>query len=99
MLAYLTAAPLFLVIHAIYVPASRMSAGRRCLFYFDYLMFLSQFGYRELTYIVFDHAVPQLAFYIARDEFTSWFSANALRDVSITPRSGNSWRGFGVKAL
>lgn len=96
-LAYAVAAPIHVMIRVVYQPARHIRVLRERLFYFDYFMFVSQFGYRELAYIVFDHAVPQLAFYIARDEFVEWFKANALRDVRITSRSGNSWRGFGVR--
>jgi hypothetical protein len=63
------------------------------------MVFLSQFGYREHVYIVFDHAVPALAEYIPRDEFDEWFRSAGLIDVTITSRANNSWRGFGRRPV
>ena len=96
-LAHLVAIPITLLTHGVYGPVARRPALRplrRGLFYFDYMAFLAQFGYREHAIIVFDHAVPAIAEYIPRDEFAEWFRAAALEDVVITMRGGNSWRGF-----
>ena len=67
------------------------------LFYFDYLNFLSNFGFREQALVVFDHLSPTIAEYISRSEFEQWFEDNNLSDVIITSRTGNSWRGFGIR--
>jgi hypothetical protein len=99
--AHLAAVPLTLAIRLIYAPVARtpsLTWLRRRLFYFDYFVFLSQFGYREHAYIVFDHAVPQLAAYIPRQDFAEWFAAAGLQQVTITSRASNSWRGFGHQA-
>jgi len=101
MLAYLITVPLFLVLKAIYRPVGsrpRLAQLRKYLFYFDYLYFLSAFGFREQVLIVLDHLIPTIAEYIPRVEFEQWFTENALREVVITSRTGNSWRGFGVRA-
>lgn len=98
-LAHAAAVPLTLAIRGLYGPVSRrprLAWLRARLFYFDYMVFLSQFGYREHAYIVFDHAVPEIAEYIPRGAFAEWFEAAGLQDVTITSRAGNSWRGFGV---
>jgi SAM-dependent methyltransferase len=98
-LAHLAAVPLTLVIKTVYGPISRrpsLNWLRRRLFYFDYFAFLSQFGYREHAFIIFDHAVPAIAEYIPRDVFGEWFRAAGLERTVITDRAGNSWRGFGL---
>lgn len=97
--AHAAAVPLTLAIRLVYGPVSRrvgLTWLRRRLFYFDYMVFLSQFGYREHAYIVFDHAVPEIAEYIPRADFAAWFEAAGLEDVTISARANNSWRGFGL---
>lgn len=64
--------------------------------YGEYMQFLQQFSYRDLTLIAHDHLVPELAEYLSRHEFEAWFTENRLQDVVISSRTGNSWRGFGV---
>jgi SAM-dependent methyltransferase len=99
-LAHLVAIPLYVAVKLIYRPVAHvrwLGPLRRVLFYYDYLVFLGAFGYAEQAYIVFDHMVPELTEYIERDAFVDWFASGGLTDVVITSRSGNSWRGFGVK--
>lgn len=98
-LSHLAALPLTVIVKTVYGPVARhrrVSGLGRYLFYFDYLAFLAQFGYREHAFIIFDHAVPSIARYIRRDEFVEWFSAAGLERVVVTMRGGNSWRGFGM---
>ena len=98
--AHVVAIPLWMVVKTIYraiASIDALRALRKWVFYYDYMVFLSQFGYREQAYIVFDHMVPELADYIEHDAFAEWFLAGGLSDVTISLRSGNSWRGFGVK--
>ena len=61
----------------------------------DYLYSLSSFSFRRTYNIVFDHLVAPVAFYLRREEFESWFRHSDLRDVGISWRNRNSWRGFG----
>ena len=61
----------------------------------DYLHSLSGFSFRRNYNIVFDHLVAPVAFYLRREEFEGWFQHNDLRDVRISWRNQNSWRGFG----
>lgn len=98
-LAHLLAIPLTVITRGVYGPVARRPALRPLragLFYFDYMAFLAQFGYREHAFIVFDHAVPAIAEYIRREEFAAWFRDAGLKQVLITMRGGNSWRGFGL---
>ncbi len=61
----------------------------------EYLYSLSSFSFRRNYNIVFDHLVAPVAFYLRRDEFDGWFRRSNLRDVRISWRNENSWRGFG----
>jgi SAM-dependent methyltransferase len=100
-LAYLIALPMFLALKGIYKPVGKfqqLAPLRKYLFYFDYLYFLSNFGFHEQAYIVFDHLVPAIAEYIPREEFAQWFEGNHLQNVVITSRAENSWRGFGIRS-
>jgi hypothetical protein len=49
--------------------------------------------------MIFDHLVPQLTAYIRREEFADWFAAEGLQAITISQKTRNSWRGFGVKSL
>jgi SAM-dependent methyltransferase/uncharacterized protein YbaR (Trm112 family) len=103
-LLYLLSLPitvmLYLVLKCIYRPVRlypQLAWARRWLFYKDYLFFLSEFGFYEQLNVVYDHLIPGLAFYISRPELETWFEENNLKEVTISFRSGNGWRGFGVK--
>jgi SAM-dependent methyltransferase len=96
-LSYAAALPLFALTHGIYGPLARRRARLPWLFYFDYFVFLSQFGYREHAFVIFDHAAPAIAEYIARGDFEQWFEAAGLERIVITMRGGNSWCGFGIR--
>jgi hypothetical protein len=63
----------------------------------EYLYSLSSFSFRRNYNIVFDHLVAPVAFYLSHDEFETWFEHSDLRDVQISWRNQNSWRGFGRK--
>jgi SAM-dependent methyltransferase len=60
-----------------------------------YLLSLAPFTFRHNYSIVFDHLVAPTAFYIPRHEFASWFDEAGLRDVALSWRNQNSWRGSG----
>lgn len=74
-------------------PLRKAIAGK--LFYNDYLSAISKFGWREHHTIVFDHLVAPTAYYIARDEFESWWKQLKATEVAIGWHNKNSWRGFG----
>jgi len=71
--------------------------GRRLLPYRAYLSWLARYGFRHNQQVIFDHLSAPTAFYIPRADFESWFRDAGLRDVTITCRNGNSWRGMGTK--
>ena len=61
----------------------------------EYLHSLSRFGFRQNQTIVFDHLVAPTAFYLKREEFEAWFTENGLREIELSWRNQNSWRGRG----
>lgn len=84
-----------------YQPADKIqSLGwlKRVLPYSAYLCSISGFSFKENYSIVFDHLLPEIAFYIRREEFEKWFKYAGLENVVITQRYENSWRGFGQKS-
>src|SRR5256885_16908554 len=62
----------------------------------DYLYSPAAFSFRQNYNIVFDHLVAPTAFYLRRDDFEAWFKRSQLRDIEISWRNQNSWRGRGV---
>ncbi len=60
--------------------------------------YLSQFNFNINHSIVFDQLLAPIAYYYTKEEFESWFIQAQLKDISITWRNRNSWRGFGVKS-
>jgi SAM-dependent methyltransferase len=100
--SFAAAIPLTLLTRGVYGPVSRRPWLRRPgrhLFYYEYFVFLSQFGWREHAFVIFDHAVPVIAHYVRGHEVGEWFAAAKLERVRITMRGGNSWRAFGVKPV
>ncbi len=79
-----------------YSPAASINSLswlNRILPYSAYMGWLSQFGFRHNHHVVFDHLVAPTAFYITREEYTSWFEHMELNELHITHRNENSWRG------
>ncbi|MCM3872223.1 MAG: hypothetical protein ND895_16195, partial [Pyrinomonadaceae bacterium] len=96
-LSKLPAAVVYLATKLIYRPLNRVagkSVGQH-LFYNDYLMAISGFGWKEQHTIVFDHLVAPTAHYIPRQEFEQWWREINATEVSIQWHNQNSWRGFG----
>ena len=93
----LPAAMVYLATKLIYRPLNRVGGGKlgRWLFYNDYLLAISDFGWREQHTIVFDHLVAPTAYYIAAEEFEQWWRDAGATEVSIQWHNRNSWRGFG----
>ncbi len=80
-----------------YRPADTRPWLKKILPYSAYLCSISGYSFAENFSIVFDHLLPEIAFYIRQADFRTWFEKNTLHDITITPRYGNSWRGFGTK--
>lgn len=67
------------------------------LFYQDYLLYICDFPRKEIETIVYDQLQPKIAFYLRREEFSSWFEG--LENVTIAWHNRNSWRGFARKPV
>lgn len=96
-LAFVVSIFLQLLLVLIYAPAKNRNWLKNTLPYSDYLCHISEFSFRENYSIVFDHLLPEIAFYIKKEEFEKWFLDAHLENVTITRRNKNSWRGFGIK--
>jgi SAM-dependent methyltransferase len=62
-----------------------------------YLHSLGEFSFRQNHSIVFDHLVAPTAYYLREHEFREWFAAAGLREVRLSWRNENSWRGTGTR--
>ncbi len=89
--------PLYAALKLLYRPARDRSWLKELLFYSDYLCAISGYSFAENYWNVFDHLVAPTAFYHSRAEIEDWFASAGLSQVLITQRTGNSWRGTGVK--
>lgn len=99
-LSYMLSLAMFPILKGFYRPAGRLkwlAPLKRLLFYFDYLYYFSGYRVREQAIIVFDHLAPGIVEYVSSGEFAEWFDGNELRDIIISSRNGNSWRGFGIQ--
>ncbi|MCS6873913.1 MAG: methyltransferase domain-containing protein [Pyrinomonadaceae bacterium] len=85
----------FLASKFVYRPLSKVFHNRK-FFYQDYMLYLSEFGWREQHNIVFDHLTAPVTFYITRSEFEKWWEEANAREVKITWCHENSWSGFGI---
>ncbi len=93
---------LYACVSVVYKPANENRLGvkvSRLLPYNDYLYYISRLNYVSLVSVIFDHLVPQLASYISREEFESWFRENNIAHVTITSRNNMSWRGQGTRVV
>jgi len=61
-----------------------------------YFYKLSKFHLKHLHEIVFDFLNVPIANYYEEEEFKKWFEENNLKDIRISCRNKNSWRGFGT---
>jgi hypothetical protein len=89
---------IYLATKLVYGPLNNSKGGSALaqhLFYNDYLKAIAPFGWREQHTIVFDHLVAPTAFYIAREEFESWWRDANASEVVIGWHNKNSWRGWG----
>ena len=82
------------IIYAVYLPSDRI--GFRRLPLFDYFLYFRKLGFRIFWGTVLDKMTPSISHYYRRDEFENWFTEMNLKNSSITPRNGNSWRGEAV---
>jgi SAM-dependent methyltransferase len=63
--------------------------------YAAYFRFLAKRDFGFTHGVVFDQLVAPTTHYLRREEFEAWFERAGLKDVTITWRNQNSWRGLG----
>jgi len=91
-------AVLYATTKLLFGPLSKTKFGNSVLskvFYSDYLVNISKFGFREQHNIVFDHLVAPTAHYVTREQFESWWKTIDAHETIIGWHNKNSWRGFG----
>lgn len=100
-MAYIVTRGLQCALKCVYAPLNTYRVGHAFASYLPYnayLSYISTFPFHELYCIVFDHLLPEIAFYIEKEEFSSWFHECQLQEICITSRTNNSWRGKGKKS-
>ena len=100
-LSFAIAMPLHLVLKFFYAPVERVRglAFARSWLPYEYLFWLSRFGFRHTHHVIFDHLVAPKADYLKRGEFAAWFDRAGLVDTTVTARNQNSWRGYARRPL
>ena len=97
-LSKLPTAIVFAASKIVFGPMSKSRLGSaivKKLFYSDYLIAISRFGWREQHTIVFDHLVAPTAHYVMREQFERWWKDIGAQELVIGWHNRNSWRGFG----
>lgn len=97
-LSKLPTAAVFAASKFVFGPLGRSRLGSSIvhkLFYSDYLISISRFGWREQHTIVFDHLVAPTAHYVKREQFERWWNDIGAQEIMIGWHNKNSWRGFG----
>ena len=97
-LAFILSVILQSILLVLYKPARSHLWLQKILPYSAYLCSISEFSFKENYSIVFDHLLPEIAFYIPKQDFEQWFKNSKLGNVVITQRNKNSWRGYGIKS-
>ena len=89
------------IIKLVYGPLNRNSQTRnfaqRVLPQNAFFYYMSKFNFNINHSILFDQLVAPIANYYTKEEFKKWFTDENLKDISLTWRNKNSWRGFGVR--
>jgi SAM-dependent methyltransferase len=85
--------PVFFASRLVYGPSSGRLFGHS-LPYGEYLSYIAPFPFREQRSIVFDHLAAPISHYLRGDDFTAWFSALGLGEITVDRHNANSWRGF-----
>jgi SAM-dependent methyltransferase len=62
----------------------------------DFFIYLSNFNLNLINSIIFDQLIAPIANYYRKEEIEQWFANVGLKNVLITWRNKNSWRGTGV---
>jgi len=97
-LSFLFMVFLFPTIRLIYRPLNNKKFTKRlaeALPQNAFFNYLSDFTFKQTHSIIFDQLFAPIANYYTKEEFSKWFKNAKLKDIVITQRNNNSWRGFG----
>lgn len=101
---YYLSFPVALILQAlvkgIYKPVNEKPAlqpFKKYLYYNSYFYHISKFNLRHNHNIVHDHLTAPTAFYIKREAFEGWFKKAGLKEIGLSWRNENSWRGWAIK--
>ena len=64
---------------------------------FDFLVYLFNLGFDVVHSIIFDQMLAPISNYYTKSEFEKWFKDAKLKNIGISWRNKNSWRGFAEK--
>ena len=87
---------LWVITNAIYKPLNRVKLNK-ILPMNNYFIFFADLGFRRLWVNVLDKMIPPYQFYYSKENIENLFKKGNLKNVEISFRNGNSWRGFGKK--
>lgn len=62
-----------------------------------FFTYLSRLNFEIIHSIIFDQMLAPIANYYTKEQFEKWFNDAKLRNVYITWRNRNSWRGLGYR--
>ncbi len=63
----------------------------------SFFNYLANFNFEQNHSILFDQLLAPIANYYKKEEFEKWFLEAPLKDIKITRRNKNSWRGLAIK--
>ena len=75
----------------LYKPFKKINLPHR-----DFLIYLSNFSLNQIHSIIFDQLIAPIANYYRKEEIEQWFTNAGLKNVLISCRNKNSWKGTGV---
>ncbi len=95
LLAKLIAAVLWGGIVGVYRPLARLGVRRLPLQ--EYFLYFHSLGFRFFWGTVLDKMVPDIQWFISREELSGWLQALGLEVQEVSQRNGHSWRALSRK--
>lgn len=91
---------IYFLIMFIYKPINKiilLKFLRPFLFYNSYFYQQSKYPFHYLHHNIFDHLAAPITYYINKAELIGWFNKAKLKEIEISYRNENSWRGHAEK--
>lgn len=89
---------LFPIVKIIYKPLNEIVLTKHLAMQLPqnpFFYYLTKFNFTQIISIVFDQLSVPIANYYSKDEFKKWFQNAKLKNIVISWRNKNSWRGSG----